>query len=420
MQNAESICVIFCCYLKSPMDCDIMIAITITFGGFCFMMRKWCRCAFLILCCMFALAVVSFAQIQQTYTVPDTDITISLPLPQWLAFTRDEVRGDEKLAEYGLTPEAMEAANLYLYALTYYDDNDSMELEVYVHTSDENGNLAYFRDTEVQKITEEYAHMVGAEEYDIYRNDYVFMRFEKPASESDTDGTKSRKLFFTIINGNLYSLIFHSTGFNEQKTADIYAALDSIVFRVDPSSYTAFCIDEFISEWMFNLILIAVITVFAYIVTAWENKRSQKNRLLYDEIVRSIAAQSLTDNNEEEPGYDDSEVSDAVSDDSNEMALSCDDGDVIHADDEYEDFDMDLLYPSDNPFTTLQNAALFLFGIQIAQVIVRMSNENGLQLIGPAGTLCNVITVSGFFLPTIAGIVFLVIYCIKHYAKWQF
>lgn len=152
-------------------------------------------------------------------------------------FTRDNVKDNPELEEFGLTEEDMNKIfrdnYAYMDAILFYGDVDYVELFVRKKAVDSGMvNLSNYDDDEVEELTEELAKKQGAEDYEVFETRYKFAKLEY------VDESLGYYLceFFTVVNKEGYTLTFQSTfPYTDAEYKEIERIVRSVRFDVDES-----------------------------------------------------------------------------------------------------------------------------------------------------------------------------------------
>lgn len=112
----------------------------------------------------------------QSFDVPSADMSLDIP-DSWYTFTRDNLDGNTEIEDLGLTIDIMNEIMLendvYVDAL-----NEELEFLVYIVDTEDIGSLTNYHDFEIEDLGEELVNLNGADTYDIFKNDYKFVRVE--------------------------------------------------------------------------------------------------------------------------------------------------------------------------------------------------------------------------------------------------
>ena len=198
------------------------------------MKRLFCLLLAVTLCAMTCFPVTASAA---KYAVSGTDMTVELDDSQWYVFTRDNVKDNPELEEFGLTEEDMNKIfrdnYAYMDAILFYGDVDYVELFVRKKAVDSGMvNLSNYDDDEVEELTEELAKKQGAEDYEVFETRYKFAKLEY------VDESLGYYLceFFTVVNKEGYTLTFQSTfPYTDAEYEEIERIVRSVRFDVDES-----------------------------------------------------------------------------------------------------------------------------------------------------------------------------------------
>lgn len=196
------------------------------------MKRSICILVSIVLFLAAFLPVTAYAK---TYTMRDTDISISVDDSMWYVFTRDNIKNNSELEELGITYDAiydiLHNNEAYMDAILYYEDGEYVEFFVRKRALDTGiANLSNYKNSEVLELAKELAKKQGAKTYSVYENQYKFARLEY------TDSGYYLCEFYTVVNKDNYTFTFQSTSqFTDEEYAEIENIVDSVKFDVDTS-----------------------------------------------------------------------------------------------------------------------------------------------------------------------------------------
>lgn len=192
-------------------------------------------CAILaVFLCVSALLPTVFAK---TYSVEDTDISLSVDDSKWYVFTRDNIEDNPELDELGISYEKAHDIlynnEAYLDAVLYYEDGGFIELLVRKRPLDSGiANLSNYDDDEVEELAKELADKQNTDEYSVYENDYKYAKLEY----FDAKVSYYVCEYVTIVNKDNYTLTFQSTSpFTDAEHKEIKKIVNSVEFDVDTS-----------------------------------------------------------------------------------------------------------------------------------------------------------------------------------------
>ena len=173
----------------------------------------------------------------KSYKVDD-NMTIDLEETLWYVFTRDNIKDNSELDELGITYDYMndlfEKNNMYMDATIFYDDGqDFMELLIRKGNTDGKvKNLTNYSDEEVKELGDELAKKTSSTDYDVYTNDYKFVR----SKYLDKNAGYNIIEYYTIVNGVNYTItVQKTTEFDKTEESFIKDVVDGIKFNIDSS-----------------------------------------------------------------------------------------------------------------------------------------------------------------------------------------
>ena len=173
----------------------------------------------------------------KTYTMSNTDISISVDDSSWYVFTRDNLQNNSDLKELGADPNEMrdilEGIMAYMDAFLLYEDGDFVELLIR-KTKIENSftNLSNYSYEEVLELAELLGERQNTKNYSVYENQYKFVKLEYFDSTYDYYICE----FLTMVNKDNYTLTFQSpSAFTNSERDEIQNIVDSVKFDIDSS-----------------------------------------------------------------------------------------------------------------------------------------------------------------------------------------
>ena len=159
----------------------------------------------------------------QSFDVPSADMSLDIP-DSWYVFTRDNLEGNSDLEELEISTEEMtdylEEYNLYVDA---FDEN--YDFFVYMTETEDVGSLPDYYDFELEEFATEIMNSYGATSYEIYDDNYKFVRIEY--FESDYYVID----YYTIIDNKGYILSIQKLSeFNNDERKMMEDIVDSVHF----------------------------------------------------------------------------------------------------------------------------------------------------------------------------------------------
>ena len=113
--------------------------------------------------------------------VPSADLSLDLP-DSWYVFTRDNLDNNTDLDDLEIDDlemlEYLEEYNLYLNAF-----NEDYDFFIYKMATEDVGSLPDYYDFELEEFATEIMNSYGADSYDIYDDNYKFVRIEYVESD---------------------------------------------------------------------------------------------------------------------------------------------------------------------------------------------------------------------------------------------
>jgi hypothetical protein len=174
----------------------------------------------------------------RSYTVGETDLSISIDDTSWYVFTRNNINNNSELGDLDVTYDymydLMHENEIFLDAIVFYEDSDEyLELFLRKRDVDDIENLSKYSDDKVLELTKALAKKQGSTDYCVYKTAYKFMKMEYYQS-----GFYVME-YSTVMNGDNYTLTFQTeSAFSDWEYEEMDDIVDSIDFDVAAPSYT--------------------------------------------------------------------------------------------------------------------------------------------------------------------------------------
>ena len=188
---------------------------------------------------------------------------LDLELPDsWYVFTRDNLEGNIDLEELELTEDyVMEYFLEYSMYVNSFDDD--YDFYVYMSDTEDIGNLDDYYNFEVDDLAVELMDMYGADSYEIYDNDYKFIRMDY-----ESDGYYILD-YYTIIDDKSY--IFSIQKLSELTETDMNT-MEEIVDSVHFDNYVDNGLNEIIIVSI-GVSIVVILMLIVYIVGRSKDKK---------------------------------------------------------------------------------------------------------------------------------------------------
>ena len=180
------------------------------------------------------LMIVISPVMAKEFTISETDIKMNLDDSKWYVFTRDNIKNNKQLKEFGISEDYMSTTfkngNIYLDALKIINNNDYIELFVMKKTVDKVKNISNYSDKQLESLAKELAKNEKTSDYKVYKTDYkyVYTQYE--------DSGKTIIDYYTVINGKGYTIKTQkNTDFTAAEQQEIENIIKNISFNVDKS-----------------------------------------------------------------------------------------------------------------------------------------------------------------------------------------
>jgi len=221
--------------------------------------------------------VIPITVCAKKYNLSDTDMSIDMDDTEWYVFTRDNLKNNSELDELGISYDylynVMNSNYIYLDAILYFEtDDDYIEFFVRKKKQVEVNNLSNYSNDEVLELAEELAGKHNAKKYEIYNNNYKFIKldyYEKGLYLNE---------YYTIINGYGYTFTAQKPkSFSLNDQLRVKNIIDSIIFDIDESledgsSYKGIDWSEVIVTALIGGAIGGISSIFGYLF----NKKRKK------------------------------------------------------------------------------------------------------------------------------------------------
>ena len=199
--------------------------------------------------------------------VPSADLSLDLP-DSWYVFTRDNLDNNTDLDDLEIDDlemlEYLEEYNLYLNAF-----NEDYDFFIYKMATEDVGSLPDYYDFELEEFATEIMNSYGADSYDIYDDNYKFVRIEYVESDYYVID------YYTIIDDQGYIISLQKLSeFND----DERLMMEDIVKSIHFDNYKA----EDNKEMLVVAIgvgLVVVLGVVALVIAKVKDKNESKENV---------------------------------------------------------------------------------------------------------------------------------------------
>ena len=203
-----------------------------------------------------------------TVDVPSADMSFTLA-NDWYVFTRDNLEGNTDLENLEITVEDMQD---YLLEYDLYVDafTEDYDFFVYKTATEKVGSLPDYYDFELEEFATSIMNTYGADSYEIYDNDYKYIRIEY--FESDYYVID----YFTIIDNQYYILSIQKLDeeFSDSERKMMQDIVDSVQFdNYEPEDNKELIIVAI------GIGLVVVLGVTALIVSRVKDKKESKEKI---------------------------------------------------------------------------------------------------------------------------------------------
>ena len=179
------------------------------------------------------LVIVTSPVMAKEYTITDTDIKITLE-DSWYVFTRDNIKDNKQLKEFGITEEymnsTMEKGYIYLDSIKFKSNDELIELFVMKKPVEEVKNMSKYTDKELLEVAKEIAEQEKTTDYRIHKTDYKYIYTKY------SDSGKEIIDYYTVVNGYGYTIKLQTdTKFTTAEETELKNIIKKVSFNVDKS-----------------------------------------------------------------------------------------------------------------------------------------------------------------------------------------
>lgn len=180
------------------------------------------------------LVIVVSPVMAKEFTISDTDIKVNLDDSKWYVFTRDNIKDNKQLKEFGISEDYMNTTftngNIYLDAIKFKSNNEIIELFVMKKPVEKIKNMSKYSDKELQDVAKEIAKNENTSDYKIYKTDYKYVNTKY------SDSGKEIIDYYTVINGYGYTIKLQSDkSFTTDEQKEMEDIIKSVSFKIDKS-----------------------------------------------------------------------------------------------------------------------------------------------------------------------------------------
>lgn len=180
------------------------------------------------------LVIVVSPVMAKEFTISDTDIKVNLDDSKWYVFTRDNIKDNKQLKEFGISEEYMNTTfnngDIYLDAIKFKSNREVIELFVMKKPVEKVKNMSKYSDKELQDVAKDIAKRENTSDYKIFKTDYKYVY------TNYTDSGKQIMDYYTVINGYGYTIKLQSDKtFTQDEQKEMESIVKNISFNVDKS-----------------------------------------------------------------------------------------------------------------------------------------------------------------------------------------
>lgn len=173
----------------------------------------------------------------ETYSIAETDVTITIDELSWCVFTRDNIKDNQTLIGLGSSYEHMDNLmkknNIYMDAVLFRDTEPNENLEFFIRVIDieeDVGNLHTYSESEINEFGKGLmdSGRFNMDSFKIYGDKYKYIEFEY------TDLGYNIYQFYTVINGKGYNFTIQKINeITESEKTLIKNIINTVEFKID-------------------------------------------------------------------------------------------------------------------------------------------------------------------------------------------
>ncbi len=219
------------------------------------------------------LVIIVSPVMAKEYTISNTDIKIDMDDSVWYVFTRDNIKDNKQLKEFGITEEymnsTMEKGDIYLDSIKFKENNAILELFVMKKPVEKVKNMSKYSDKELTSVAKELATKEKTNDYKIHKTDYkyIYTKYSDPGKEIID--------YYTVINGYGYTIKLQTdTKFTTAEETELKNIVEKVSFNVDKSLKEP---SKGLSPILQDALIGAVVGGLGGAVVALVNKKKKSN-----------------------------------------------------------------------------------------------------------------------------------------------
>ncbi len=207
------------------------------------------------------------------YTISNTDIKIDMDDSVWYVFTRDNIKDNKQLKEFGITEDymnsTMEKGDIYLDSIKFKEKSELLELFVMKKPVEKVKNMSKYSDKDLTSIAKDVATKEKTTDYKIHKTDYKYIYTKY------SDSGKEIIDYYTVINGYGYTIKLQTdTKFTTAEETELKNIIEKVSFNVDKSLKEP---SKGLSPILQDALIGAVVGGLGGAVVALVNKKKKSN-----------------------------------------------------------------------------------------------------------------------------------------------
>lgn len=195
----------------------------------------------------------------QSYSVDDTDVSITVDSKEWKVFTRKNVSGNSELKSMGISPQyfydAMINTNVYLEMFRVKENSrETIEFKIYKENNTDINNYKNLSERKLRKIGEGLANKRSADTWKIYSNEtpYIYMEY------SDLDYNYME--YYTVVNQEVYRLVASKANkFSDAEKESIRGIVDSAEYKINSLYADESGFQKFWAEYAIQTVVVIIL-----------------------------------------------------------------------------------------------------------------------------------------------------------------
>jgi hypothetical protein len=195
----------------------------------------------------------------QSYSVDDTDVSITVDSKEWKVFTRKNVSGNSELKSMGISPQyfydAMINTNVYLEMFRVKENSrETIEFKIYKENNTDINNYKNLSERKLRKIGEGLSAKRSADSWKLYssENPYIYMEY--------SDIEYNYVEYYTVVNQEVYRLVASKANkFSDAEKESIRGIVDSAEYKINSLYANESGFQKFWAEYAIQTVVVIIL-----------------------------------------------------------------------------------------------------------------------------------------------------------------